>query len=77
MLACTITVVSMFPIREEISVDPDQMASTKARWSGFTVFSKQDKPLVQQDNTGFKPFVKKPLNDVIEIASNFPIVASD
>ena len=34
------------------------------------MFSKQDKPLVQQDNTGFKPFVKKPLNDVIEIVLN-------
>ena len=28
----------------ENSVDPDQMASSKASWSGFQVFSEKDKP---------------------------------
>ena len=42
----SIQVVSIYSIRVENSVDPDQMASLEASWSGSTMFSKKD-------NTGF------------------------
>ena len=34
---------SICSIREENSVDPDQMASSEASWSGSTLFSKKGK----------------------------------
>ena len=45
LLTCSIPVVSIdiFSIRVENRVDPDQMASSEASWSGSTVFSKKDK----------------------------------
>ena len=41
LLTCSIPVVGMYSQLECKTVDPDQMASSEASWSGSTVFSKK------------------------------------
>ena len=43
----------VFSISVENSVDPDQLASEEASWSGFTVFSKSDKSRFSRRNVNF------------------------
>ena len=50
LLTYSILVVSMYLQAEWKNVDPDQMASLEAIWSGSTVFPKKNKFGFQQDN---------------------------
>ena len=45
-----------FKYLKENSVDPDQLASSEANWSGSTLFAKAEQIRVQQDCQGHLPF---------------------